>query len=516
MTRDHAVATGPRTAPERQGSQQRRPRIAYLSFSSGRYDARSFRMARSAVAAGYEVTVYARSDPELGDPAVEEHEGYRLIRVPADWRMAIPGVRRVVSRRAWAAMREAPLPSDRLRSQYGPGDPTDPGGPTRALATLQRQSRATPRRGARRLEAIAVKIVKFAVRYGRRLVRRVVRSLRKWRHVLVLFPLRPLGWAWALESVAEPADVWHGMWAGSLPALARMQARHGGRTIYDSRDVYMRSRSFSRLGWPLRSTLVALERRWARAADRVLTVNEPYADLLVDQLGIPRPLVVMNCPETWTPGDPRPDLIRAALGLSAGTKVVLYQGQLISERGIEQAMDAILQVPGAVLVLLGFGAWQERYEALAGRPPYRGHVMLLPAVPPSALLAWTASADVTVMPIQPTTENHRFTTPQKLFESIAAGVPVVVSDLPGMAPIVRETGVGLACDPSSPGAIAASIRQLMSPPEADRTALRGRVLQVAHERYNWEAQSGTLLALYDELAPVAARAGDASGPGGSA
>ncbi len=317
-----------------------------------------------------------------------------------------------------------------------------------------------------------------------------------------MFPLRPLGWAWALESVAEPADIWHGMWAGSLPALTRMRRQHGGRTIYDSRDVYMASRDFARLGWPAKSILAGLERRWAREADRVLTVNASYADLLVEQLGVPRPPVVMNCPEAWDPPVPEPDLIREALGLASGTPVAIYQGHLMGERGIEQTMAAILDVPGAVLALLGFGTWLERLTAETAAPPYRGRVYLLPAVPPDDLLRWTASADVAVMAIQPTTVNHRFTTPQKLFESMAAGVPVVASDLPGMAEIVGPEAVGVLCDPTSPRAIAAAISTIVLAPPEERAALRAHVLRVAHERYHWGAQLGTLFALYDELLPA--------------
>ena len=102
-----------------------------------------------------------------------------------------------------------------------------------------------------------------------------------------MFPIRPIGWAAGLDRMAEPAEIWHGMWAGSLPGLARMRGKHGGRTIYDSRDVYMESRDFARLEWPIRWRWrsAALERRWARAADQVITVNEPYADLLTRAAG---------------------------------------------------------------------------------------------------------------------------------------------------------------------------------------------------------------------------------------
>ncbi len=128
-------------------------------------------------------------------------------------------------------------------------------------------------------------------------------------------------------------------------------------------------------------------------------------------------------------------------------------------------------------------------------------MIVLPAVTPAELVDWTASSDVMVMAIQPTTVNHRFTTPQKLFEAIAAGVPVVASDLPGMATIVRESGVGELCDPTSPASIAAGIRRIVGRPAAERAALRAHVLTVARERYNWEAQLSTLFGMYGELAP---------------
>jgi glycosyltransferase involved in cell wall biosynthesis len=317
--------------------------------------------------------------------------------------------------------------------------------------------------------------------------------------MLRFFPLYGLGWAAALDEVAEPADIWHGMWAGSLPALDRMRSRFGGLTIYDSRDVYMQSRALADATGPGKSFLEWLERRWAQRADAVVTVNDAYADLLVGQLGVPRPVVLMNLPERWSPPVPRPDLIRAAVGIEPGTAVVIYQGGLMTGRGIEEAMDAILDVPDAVLVLLGFGQLRSTLVSAVSKPPYAGKVFVLDPVPPADLVSWTASADVSVMAIQPTSLNHRFTTPQKLFESIAAGIPVVASDLPGMAAIVESTGSGLVCDPTSPSAIAAAIRTLLAEPTERREQRRAHILQVAHERYNWEAEEPELLSLYRRL-----------------
>jgi glycosyltransferase involved in cell wall biosynthesis len=473
------------------------PGIAYLSYSSGEFDARSMRMARSAVEAGWRVTIYARL--EAGHPDLEERDGYRLVRVPADWRRAVPGLRGRARRDGRRALAEARQIRDSMQApeMAEPDDEEEPeDGDSEGPSQPEPRSEARVRGPRSILRRLAGKSRAGA----RRLGSPVARGLRRWQRHLFAFPLRPMGWAVALDEFVEPADVWHGMWAGSLPALERQRRRLGGRTIYDSRDVYMLARDRARLERPLRSLIGWLERRFARRMDRVLTVNEPYADLLVRQLGVTRPPVVMNCPDLWQGPESAADRIRNALGLESATAIVLYQGQLITERGIEQAMEAILDVPGAALALLGYGPLEAQIRERIALPPYRDRVFLLPAVPPDELLAWTASADVSVIPIQPTTVNHRFSTPQKLFESLAAGVPVVASDLPGMAGIVRSTGVGLLCDPTSPAAIARALREIVAAPDTERTALRARVREAVADRYNWRAQARTLFALYDELA----------------
>ncbi len=178
---------------------------------------------------------------------------------------------------------------------------------------------------------------------------------------------------------------------------------------------------------------------------------------------------------------------------------MLYQGGVLSDRGIEQGMDAILAVPDAIFAIMGVGGQTHPVRARAASAPYRDKVRFVDPVPPDELLDWTASADVSLMAIQPTSLNHRLTTPQKLWESIAAGVPVVASDLPGMAAVVREIGAGALVDPTDPGAIARGIREVLDAPEADRLEQRTRILRAAAERYAWEAQVDTLMAIYADL-----------------
>jgi glycosyltransferase involved in cell wall biosynthesis len=103
------------------------------------------------------------------------------------------------------------------------------------------------------------------------------------------------------------------------------------------------------------------------------------------------------------------------------------------------------------------------------------------------------------MPVQPDTLNHRLNTPTKLYDAMGVGVPVVASDLPGIAPIVTETGCGVLCDPADPSDIARGIRAVIDAPAEERLALRLTCLRAARTRYSWHHQARELLRVYDSL-----------------
>jgi glycosyltransferase involved in cell wall biosynthesis len=128
---------------------------------------------------------------------------------------------------------------------------------------------------------------------------------------------------------------------------------------------------------------------------------------------------------------------------------------------------------------------------------------VLDAVPPSELAPWIASADVGVMAIQPSTVNHRMSTPNKLFESLAAGLPVVVSDFPEMRSIVLDDpggALGEVCRPDDPADVARAILAVIGRSPADLETLRARCLAAAHERWNWEVEVSRLVELYGAAA----------------
>ena len=119
-----------------------------------------------------------------------------------------------------------------------------------------------------------------------------------------------------------------------------------------------------------------------------------------------------------------------------------------------------------------------------------------PAVPPQELLSWTASADVSIMLFQPTSENHDQVTPQKLWEAMAAGTPVLASDLAGFRAVVTETGCGRLVDPTDPAAVSRTLREMLDLGPEGLRVLGEAGLAAAHDRYNWERQFEVLDEVY--------------------
>ncbi len=195
----------------------------------------------------------------------------------------------------------------------------------------------------------------------------------------------------------------------------------------------------------------------------------------------------------------RTDHFHRMFDLPRDHRVVLYIGQVMRGRGLRQLFEAISLVDDADLVVAGFGPDYERYRAIASALPHADRIHFAGSVPPAEIPTWTRGADVSAMPVQPDTLNHRFNTPTKLYDAIGVGVPVVASKLPGISPIVRETGCGVLCDPSDPSDVARAIRVIIDAPEEERIALRMRCLEAARTRYAWQHQVQELLRVYDDI-----------------
>jgi len=179
---------------------------------------------------------------------------------------------------------------------------------------------------------------------------------------------------------------------------------------------------------------------------------------------------------------------------------VLYAGQLYPWKGVDVLIDAVAGVPGTRLVVLGGLAGERDHERVRARVRERGlehRTELLGTVPQAGVAAELARASVVAVPFLRSLMTERHTSPLKAFEAMAAGRPIVASDLPSSREVLEDGRDALLVPPGDAEALAAALRRLLE----DR-ALAERLARVAWERaprYSWDARAQALLGFLGEL-----------------
>ena len=117
-------------------------------------------------------------------------------------------------------------------------------------------------------------------------------------------------------------------------------------------------------------------------------------------------------------------------------------------------------------------------------------------------MPYAASATVGVSIVQPASLSYRLALPNKLFQYMAAGIPVVASDFPDVRQVVEGSGAGVVVDPVDPRAVAAAIRRLIDDPTLARS-MGSAGHRAVRERFNWQQSAQELLRGYDAIATTA-------------
>ena len=296
---------------------------------------------------------------------------------------------------------------------------------------------------------------------------------------------------------ALPADLYHFHDPELLPIGVLLRWTTRARVVYDAHENY--ARQMSGRDWmprPLKRILprlVGAVERWAiRRLDAVVCATEHIAA----QFPRARTAVVKNYPLLkMSPAEPDPAQFDPA------NVTVLYTGGWTEHRGVYQLVQAMEHVatPGARLLLLGkcvSPALQERAQSLPGyaRVDYRG------TVPFAEVYRHMRRAAIGLICNQPR-HDYEMAQPNKLFEYMSAGLPVIASHFPRWKEVVEGNDCGLTVDPTRPQEIARAIDTLLSQPDRRREMGRNG-LQAVQTTYNWQAEGRKLLQLYQELLPA--------------
>ena len=235
-----------------------------------------------------------------------------------------------------------------------------------------------------------------------------------------------------------------------------------------------------------------MERMCIGRASGVICVSDSIANEYGRMYRIPRPTLVLNCPPSQDVV--RSDLIRTTLGLREDQRICLYQGRLTSGRGIELLMDSFQarQADHDVIVFMGNGPSTQVISDRAAACP---RIRILPAVPPQELLLWTASADYGVCFIEDSCLSYRYCLPNKLFEYMMAGIPVLASNTIDVKGLVEKEGVGVVAKENSIAGFDEALDRLL---QTDPSKWRENARR-ASATFCWEQQEARLGELLDRV-----------------
>lgn len=212
------------------------------------------------------------------------------------------------------------------------------------------------------------------------------------------------------------------------------------------------------------ASMKELETRCLREASATITVCDSIADAMQNELGGSRPHVIRNIP-AFQPAEGRAYRpLKEELGLHEDCFLLLWQGGTGPTRLIEPIIEALAGVPNCVFAIRGpsLDIYGAGYLALAERVGAGGRLLLLPPVPSQDVVSAAAGADAGIWNLPALCRNFTFALPNKIFEYIAAGLPVLAANYPEAARLVLEYDIGLTFDPYDSTSIARAINQLSS------------------------------------------------------
>jgi len=325
---------------------------------------------------------------------------------------------------------------------------------------------------------------------GKRFVWRVALRTRELPKDLLSQAIKYIEWHWRVVKTYrdKPIRVIHCHDLEPLPIALHLKKLTGAKLIYDAHELESECNGLR----GLRKALAALtERALLRFVDAMITVSPSIRSWYAKHFPQVPVSLVRNIPMLLE-SPCMPQTLREQLNIHDKALLFLYLGGLTRARGIEIALKAFQdsRVPHH-LAFMGSGPLHEKIM-VAMRDCHRIH--LLDPVLPEEVVLYSSGADVGICLIEDTCLSEKFCLANKLFESLLAGVPVLASDLPDQAEIVRTHDAGWIIQNNSDSLVQFLLEITVEKVKENRSGLRERTKDLS-----WESEAKVLLDLYDKV-----------------
>ncbi|MCX6243990.1 MAG: glycosyltransferase family 4 protein [Bacteroidetes bacterium] len=243
-------------------------------------------------------------------------------------------------------------------------------------------------------------------------------------------------------------------------------------------------------------------RIWKRIEDfifpklkNVYAVNASIAEIYRKEYGN-EVRVIRNVPSRKLPGTIRRNIIP---GIPEGARIILYQGSVNVDRGLDEAITAMqFMKTKAILLIIGTGDVIDKLKLLSENTGVRGKVIFTGPILLEELHEYTVTADIGLSIEKDVSLNYHYCLPNKFLDYIQAQVPVLVSPLPEMMAIVEKYGIGETIESHDPKHLASKFDAMLN--DHDKLALYHANLAKAASDLCWENEEPELMNIYQRYA----------------
>ena len=266
----------------------------------------------------------------------------------------------------------------------------------------------------------------------------------------------------------------------------------GGTLIYDSHEYFTEVPEL--IGRDkVRAIWLQIESYILPKLKTMFTVNETLAKIYSEKYHIPVH-AVRNVPKLNGYVKSSEEIqVRKKYGISSSDHLIIYQGAVNKDRGLEELIDAFTFLPSNFhLVIVGTG---DVHQALIEKTNTLklNHVHFAGQIPFNKLEQYTLEADLGVSLEKSTNLNYRYALPNKVFDYLASGVPILVSPLTELCAILEKHNVGKLLPSHEPKDIAETIEAIFS--DQNQLAIWKENTQKAREEYCWENEEKKLMSI---------------------
>lgn len=296
---------------------------------------------------------------------------------------------------------------------------------------------------------------------------------------------------WKLNGIVRKGDILLANDLDSLLPNYLISKMKGVSIVFDSHELFselpsLNGRSLKKKMWK------TIEAAIVPKMKHFYTVSKGYADWFENEYGN-RPEIILNVPDTRI--ENKQTLNIKLPKIQKNEKILIYQGAINVSRGIDKMIISVQSIERVQLWIIGDGPKKQEYQNLTKDLNLNHKVKFFGAVSPQQLKLITPMADIGLSLEEDGGLSYRYALPNKIFDYMHAGVPILGTNLPDIKQTIESFGIGMVIQNHKSNHISDCIKQMLDEGKMVYT----ENLKNAASEFNWSNEEQKLKKIYSEF-----------------